>query len=44
MTSLPAAAEALRAVSGYQLDEADVADVLPAHPDAEPAMRKGEPG
>jgi len=40
------AAEALRAVSGYRLDEAAVADVLagfaelPAHPDAEPAMRK----
>lgn len=40
-----AAAEALRAISGYQLDEAAVEHVLagfaqlPAHPDAEPAMR-----
>ncbi len=40
------AAEALRAVSGYRLADQDVADVLagfaelPAHPDAEPAMRR----
>ncbi|MGQ0632893.1 MAG: haloacid dehalogenase type II [Sporichthyaceae bacterium] len=40
-----AAAEALRAVSGYTLSEAAVAEVmagfaeLPAHPDVEPAMR-----
>lgn len=41
-----AAAEALRAVSGYRLDDQDVGFVLaglaelPAHPDAEPAMRR----
>ncbi|MQA04526.1 MAG: haloacid dehalogenase type II [Streptosporangiales bacterium] len=41
-----AAAEALRAVSGYRLSDEDVAYVLagfgqlPAHPDAEPAIRR----
>lgn len=41
-----AAAEALRAVSGYRLADQDVQHVLagfaklPAHPDAEPAMRR----